>query len=178
MVNTPIFPMFQKSSSMANNNATDHGQTVDLAAAKSNNLYGGGTNVPRLDGLEKFRRSSTGHIHHGSSGSGSSVNNSVTNNDVHGDDGDLISNQHAPGVGRVPSASSRSGGGVLRNGGDSKNSGYFDRSEDSSRAMVATHQQTALAGLGMGGFNLGLTSSTLGMYAKAQHGVTWRKLHS
>jgi hypothetical protein len=62
MVNTPLLLMFQKSSSMANSNATGHGQMVDLAAAK---LYGGGRNGPRLDRPEKFRRSSKGHIHDG-----------------------------------------------------------------------------------------------------------------
>ena len=57
--------MFQKSSLSAvnnNNNATNLGQTVDFAAAKLNGLYGG-DNIPRLDGPEKFRRSSKGHMH-------------------------------------------------------------------------------------------------------------------
>ena len=35
------------------NNATNHGQTVDLATAKLNDLYGRG-NVPRLNGPKKF----------------------------------------------------------------------------------------------------------------------------
>ncbi|KAN0130635.1 hypothetical protein V8E53_011528, partial [Lactarius tabidus] len=48
MVSTPLLPMFQKSST-ANNNASNHGQTVDLATAKLNDLYGG-SDVPRLDG--------------------------------------------------------------------------------------------------------------------------------
>ena len=175
MVNTPLLPIFQKSLT-ANNNATVYGgQTVDLAAVKLNDLYrGGGGNVSRLDGPEKFRRSFKGHIQHGSSGS-SSVNNGVTNNGVYGDDGDLISGQHAPGVGRVQRASSRSGGGggTLRNGGSSSsgahspalsnNSGRFGGSDDGGNAMAATHQQVALAGLGMGGSNLGLTSPTLDM---------------
>ncbi|KAH8994157.1 hypothetical protein EDB86DRAFT_3243981 [Lactarius hatsudake] len=104
MVNTPLLPMFQKTSS---NNSND-GQTVDLAAAKLNDLYGS-SNVPRLDGPDKFRRPSKGHMHDGSSGS----NNGVTNNDVYGDDGDLIQGHHAPGVGRVQSGSPRG----LRNGG-------------------------------------------------------------
>ena len=95
-VNTPLLPMFQKSWA-ANNNATGHSQTVDLAAAKLNDLYGGGGNVPRVDGPEKFRRSSKGHMHDGSSGSSG---NGVTNNGVYGDNGDFISSQHAPGVGR------------------------------------------------------------------------------
>jgi hypothetical protein len=61
MVNTPLLPMFQKSS-MANNNATRHGQTVDLATAKLNGLLPR-RNVPRLDGPEKFCQSSKDHVH-------------------------------------------------------------------------------------------------------------------
>ncbi|KAI9430976.1 hypothetical protein H4582DRAFT_2063227 [Lactarius indigo] len=67
------------------------GQTVDLAAAKLNYLYGS-HNVPRLDGPDKFRWPSKGHIHDNSSGS----NNGVTNNGVYGDDGDLIQGHHLP----------------------------------------------------------------------------------
>jgi hypothetical protein len=52
MVSTPLLPMFQKSST-ANNNASSHGQTVDLATATLNDLFGG--NVPHLDGPEKIR---------------------------------------------------------------------------------------------------------------------------
>ena len=123
---------------MAENNGTGHGQTVDFAT-KSNNLYSGDTNVPRLDRPEKLRRSSKGHVHDGSSGFGS-VNNSVTNNDVSSDDGDLISGHHAPDVGRVPSTSSRSGGGGLRNGGDSSWSGIQSSvlSNNSGRSAEAT----------------------------------------
>ena len=63
MVNTPLLPIFQQPSSvMNNNNATNHEQTVDLAAAKLNALYDGG-NVPRLAGPEKSRRSSQGYMH-------------------------------------------------------------------------------------------------------------------
>ncbi|KAH9171641.1 hypothetical protein EDB89DRAFT_1080088 [Lactarius sanguifluus] len=163
MVNTPLLPMFQKTSSNNNNN----GQTVDLAAAKLNDLYGS-SNVPRLDGPDKFRRPSKGHIHDGSSGS----NNGVTNNGVYGDDGDLIQGHHAPGVGRVQSSSSRglrNGGGGTWSGGQSpalsNSSGRFGGSDDGSNAMAAAHQQqqAALAGLGMGvgGFNLGLGSPGL-----------------
>ncbi|KAH8984718.1 hypothetical protein EDB92DRAFT_2105845 [Lactarius akahatsu] len=139
MVNTPLLPMFQKTSSNNNNN----GQTVDLAAAKLNDLYG----------------------KHGS-------NNGVTNNGVYGDDGDLIQGHHAPGVGRVQSGSSRglrNGGGGTWSGGQSpalsNSSGRFGGSDDGSNAMAAAHQQqqAALAGLGMGvgGFNLGLGSPGL-----------------
>ncbi|KAH9059940.1 hypothetical protein EDB87DRAFT_679833 [Lactarius vividus] len=162
MVNTPLLPMFQKTSSNNNNN----GQTVDLAAAKLNDLYGS-SNVPRLDGPDKFRRPSKGHIHDGSSGS----NNGVTNNGVYGDDGDLIQGHHAPGVGRVQSGSSRglrNGGGGTWSGGAqspalSNTSGRFGGSDDGSNAMAAAHQQAALANLGMGvgGFNLGLGSPGL-----------------
>lgn len=59
IVNTSLLPMLRKSST-ANNNATSHGQTVDLATAKLNDLYSSG-NVLRFDGLEKFRRFSKGH---------------------------------------------------------------------------------------------------------------------
>ena len=174
MVNTPLLPMFQKPSSSAvnnnNNNATSHGQTVDLATAKLNDLYGAG-NVPRLDGPEKFRRSSKGHMHDNTSGGPTAVNNGVTNN---GDDGDLISGHRT---------SSRGGsGGSLRNGGGggggggsnwsgaqspalSNTSGRFGSSDDGSNAMAAAaQQQAALTGLGMGvgGFNLGLGSPGLG----------------
>ncbi|KAI9436714.1 hypothetical protein H4582DRAFT_2058629 [Lactarius indigo] len=84
MVNTPLLPIFLNTSSN-NNNA---GQTVDITAAKLNDLYG---SVPRLDSPDKFRRPTKGN------------------------------------------------------------------------AMAAAHQQAALASLGMGvgGFNLGLTSPRL-----------------
>ena len=59
--------MFQKSST-ANNNNAGHGQTVDLASTKLNALHGGGSNVLRLNGSEKFRRTSKGHVHDGSNG--------------------------------------------------------------------------------------------------------------
>ncbi|KAH8987215.1 hypothetical protein EDB86DRAFT_3105112 [Lactarius hatsudake] len=161
MVNTPLFPMFQK---MSSNNSND-GQTVDLAAAKLNDLYGS-SNVPRLDGPDKFRRPSKGHMHDSSSRS----NNGVTNNGVYGDDGDLIQGHHARGVGRVQSSSSRglrNGGGGTWSGGQSpalsNSSGRFGGSDDGSNAMTVAHQQAALAGLGMsvGGFNLGLGSPGL-----------------
>ena len=112
IVNTPLLPMFQKPLSSAvknnNNNATNHGQTVDLATAKLSDLYGAG-NVPRLDGTEKFRRSSKGHTHDNTNGGSTAIHNGVTNNGLYGDDAYLISGHH------VPTASSR--GGRLRNGG-------------------------------------------------------------
>ena len=170
MVNTPLLAMSQKPSSSAvnnnNNNATSHGQTVDLATANLNDLYGAG-NVLRLEGSEKFRRSSKGHMHDNTSGGPTAVNNGVTNNGVYGDDGDLISGRRA---------SSRGGsGGSLRNGAGSSwygarspalsnTSGLFGSSDDGSNAMAAAAaQQAALAGLGMGvgGFNLGLGSPGL-----------------
>ncbi|KAH8989990.1 hypothetical protein EDB92DRAFT_1946964 [Lactarius akahatsu] len=46
-------------------NKSNVGQTVDLSAAKLQ----GGSNVPRLDGPDKFRRPSKGHVHHSSSDS-------------------------------------------------------------------------------------------------------------
>ncbi|KAH9024450.1 hypothetical protein EDB83DRAFT_2658120 [Lactarius deliciosus] len=81
------------------------GDTFDLTAAKLNDLYGS-NNVPCLDGPDKFRRPSKGHIHDSSSGS----NNGVTNNGVYGN---LIQGHHAHGVGRLQSGFSRG----LRNGG-------------------------------------------------------------
>lgn len=56
MVNTPLLPLLQKSST-ASNNATSQGQIIDLVAAKLNNLYGG-DNVPRLASPEDSLRSS------------------------------------------------------------------------------------------------------------------------
>ena len=103
MVKTPLLPMYQKPSSATinNNNATSHGQTVDLATAKLNDLYGGG-NISLLDGSEKFRWFSKGHMHDDTSAHRPPVNNGVTNNGVYGDDGDLISSQHI-GMSQVPS---------------------------------------------------------------------------
>ncbi|KAI9436701.1 hypothetical protein H4582DRAFT_2099755 [Lactarius indigo] len=163
MVNTPLLSMFQKTSSNNNNNA---GQTVDLAPAKLNDVYGS-SNDPRLDSTDKFRQPSKGHIHDNGSGS----NNGVINNGVYGDDSDLIQGHHAPGVGRAQNDSSRglrnSGGGgtwsAAQSPALSNTSGYFGGSDDGSNAMAAAHQQAVLAGLGMrlGGFSLGLTSPGL-----------------
>ncbi|KAI9429122.1 hypothetical protein BJY52DRAFT_1200660 [Lactarius psammicola] len=168
VVNKPLLLMFQKTSTFNNNAA---GQTVDLAAAKLNDLCGGGGNVSRLDGPDKFRRPSKGHVHNSSSGP-TAVNNGVSNIGVYGDDGDLISGQghHGPGVGRVQSNSSRglrNGGGGTWSGGHSptlsNTPGRFGGSDDGSNAMAVAHQQVALAGFGMGvgGFNLGLGSPGL-----------------
>ena len=104
IVNTPLLPMFQNPSSSAminNNNAKSHGQTVDLATAKLNDLYGGG-NIPRHDDPEKFRRSSKGHMYDNTSAPRPAVNIGVTNNGIYGDVGDLISSQHIV-VSQVPS---------------------------------------------------------------------------
>jgi len=184
MVNTPLLPMFQKSSTANNNSGPGPTQTVDLATAKLNDLYGAGT-VPRLDGPEKFRRASKGHVPDvGSSGNTSTaVGSGTSNNGVYGDDGDLIGQgQQAPG-GRVQGSSSRS----LRNGNGSawsgahspalsNNSGRFGGSDDGNSAMAAAaQQQAALAGLGMGvgGFNLGLGSPAL---AGMQNGLSMAQL--
>ncbi|KAH9010990.1 hypothetical protein EDB85DRAFT_2160463 [Lactarius pseudohatsudake] len=64
MVNTPLLPMSQKTFSSNNNNA---GQTIDLAAAKLNDLYGS-SNVPRLDSPDKSCRPFKGHVHDNMSG--------------------------------------------------------------------------------------------------------------
>ncbi|KAH9014727.1 hypothetical protein EDB85DRAFT_2157202 [Lactarius pseudohatsudake] len=136
MVNTPLLPMLQKTSS-DNNNNNNNVQTVDLAAAKLSDLYGS-SNVPRLDGPDKFFRPSKGHIHDCSSG----PNNGGTNNGVYGDDGDLIQGHHAPGVGRVQGGSSRG----LRNGGGGTWSG----------AQSPALSNTKPDWLASGWFNLGL----------------------
>lgn len=67
MMNTPLLPVFQKSST-ANNNAAGVGQTADLTNAELNHLYGSNS-VPRLDDLEKFRLSSKGPMHNNSGSS-------------------------------------------------------------------------------------------------------------
>jgi SAM domain (Sterile alpha motif) len=166
MVNTPLMPMFQKPST-TNNAGAGPTQTVDLATAKLNDLYGAGS-VPRLDGPEKFRRASKSHA----LDSGSNTTNTAVppNNGIYGDDGDLIQGQAQQGPGgRTQGGSTRS----LRNGGTwsgaqspalSNTSGRFGGSDDGSSAMAAAaQQQAALAGLGMGvgGFNLGLASPAL-----------------
>ncbi|KAH8984727.1 hypothetical protein EDB92DRAFT_1950555 [Lactarius akahatsu] len=146
---------------MSSNN---NGQIVDLAAAKLNDLYGS-SNVPRLDGPDKFRRPSKGHIGDSSNGS----NNGVTDSSVYGDgnDCDFIRGHHAPGVGRVQSDSSRD----LRNGGGgtwygsqspalSNTSGHFGGSDDGSNAMAAPHRQ---AGRDRNGLNLAQLAQQNGM---------------
>jgi hypothetical protein len=175
--------MFQKSSA-ANNSGAGPTQTVDLATAKLNDLYGAGT-VPRLDGPEKFRRASKGHVSDvGSNGNAAAAASGTSNNGIYGDDGDLIQGQgqQAPG-GRVQGGSARS----LRNGNGgawsgahspalSNNSGRFGGSDDGNTAMAAAaQQQAALAGLGMGvgGFNIGLGSPAL---AGMQNGLSMAQL--
>ncbi|KAF8260996.1 hypothetical protein EI94DRAFT_1892650 [Lactarius quietus] len=167
MVNLPLLPMFQKSS-MANNNVAAHSQTVDLAAAKLKDFYGSGSNVARLDGPKKFRRSSKGHMDDGSS-STSAANNGVTNNRIYSNDGDLISGQHAPGGGCVPNASSRSSGGLgmvvigpAHNTPCSLTIQALHRSDDGGNVIAAAHRQATLANPRMGGFNIGVASPRLG----------------
>lgn len=178
MVNTPLMPMFQKTST-ANNGPAGPTQTVDLGTGKLNDPYGVGT-VPRLDGPEKFRRTSKSHT---SDTVSSNTAVHTSNNGVYGDDGDLIhlQAQQAPGGGRVQGGSTRS----LRNGGGSawsgaqspalsNSSGRFGGSDDGSSVMAAAaQQQAALAGLGMGGFNLGLGSPAL---AGMQNGLSVAQL--
>ncbi|KAH8984732.1 hypothetical protein EDB92DRAFT_2117006 [Lactarius akahatsu] len=125
IVNTPLLPMFPKTS--PNNNNT--GQTVDLAAAKLNDLYGS-SNVPRLDGPDKFHRPSKGHVH------------------VHDNSNGF--QQWGDQQRRVRPALSNT-------------SSRFGGNDNGSNAMAASHQQAALAGLGMGVgvFNLGPSSPGL-----------------
>src|SRR6266702_185680 len=61
MMNPPLLPMFQMTST--SNDAVGLAHMVDLAAAKLSDLYGGGGNVPRLDGPEKFCRALKGYVH-------------------------------------------------------------------------------------------------------------------
>jgi SAM domain (Sterile alpha motif) len=180
MVNTPQLTLFPKTST-ANNSGTGPTQTVDLATAKLNDLYGAGT-VPRLDGPEKFRRASKGHVSDvGSSGNTSTaVASGTSNNGIYGDDGDLI--QAGQQVGRQGGSarSLRNGNGSAWSGAHSpalsNNSGRFGGSDDGSSAMAAAaQQQAALAGLGMGvgGFNIGLGSPGL---AGMQNGLSMAQL--
>jgi hypothetical protein len=182
MVNTPLLPMFQKTST-TNNGTTGPTQTVDLATAKLNDLYGG--NVPRLDGPEKFRRASKGHVSDvgGGGNTTTAVASGNPNNGIYGDDGDLIQGQGQQAGGRVQGGSARN----LRNGNGSawsgshspalsNNSGRFGGSDDGNSAMAAAaQQQAALAGLGMGvgGFNIGLGSPGL---AGMQNGLSMAQL--
>ena len=181
MVNTPLMNLFPKSST-ANNNGPGPTQTVDLATAKLNDLYGAGT-VPRLDGPEKFRRASKSHVSEVSSSgntTGTAVANGTSNNGVYGDDGDLIQGgQQAPRQGGS-SRNLRNGNGSAWSGAHSpalsNNSGRFGGSDDGNSAMAAAaQQQAALAGLGMGvgGFNLGLGSPAL---AGMQNGLSMAQL--
>ena len=181
MVNTPLMNLFPKSST-ANNNGPGPTQTVDLATAKLNDLYGTGT-VPRLDGPEKFRRASKSHVSDVSSSgntTGTAVANGTSNNGVYGDDGDLIqAGQQAPRQGGS-ARNLRNGNGSAWSGAHSpalsNNSGRFGGSDDGNSAMAAAaQQQAALAGLGMGvgGFNLGLGSPAL---AGMQNGLSMAQL--
>ncbi|KAH9012277.1 hypothetical protein EDB85DRAFT_1900469 [Lactarius pseudohatsudake] len=137
----------------------NNGQTVDLAAAKLNDSYGS-SNVQRLDGPDKFRRPSKGHMHDSSSGS----NNGVTNNGVYGDDGDLIQGHHASSKVALQEACAMVGvvlGLVL------KALHYRIRLAVSAEAtMVATRWLPRIIkplglGMGVGVFNLGLSSPGL-----------------
>ncbi len=172
MVNTPLLPMFQKTSTTANNSGTGPTQTVDLATAKLNDLYG--SNVPRLDGPEKFRRSSKGHVPDVSSSGNSTtaVASGNPNNGVYSDDGSRVQGGSARNM--------RNGNGSAWSGAHSpalsNNSGRFGGSDDGSSAMAAAaQQQAALAGLGMGvgGFNMGLGSPAL---SGMQNGLSMAQL--
>jgi hypothetical protein len=131
----------------------------------------------RLDGPEKSRRSSKGHIHD-NSGSSTAVNNGVTNNGVYGDDGDLIPSQHAPGVGRVPSSLQEATVAACRSGTATSVTAPVHNVPHcpTPQADSATTTTTAARwpphtnkprwqnlGMGIGGFNLGLGSPGLGM---------------
>ena len=77
-------PVHAPGSPTANNNATSHAQTVDLAAAKLNDLSDDGGNVLLLDIPKRSLRSCKDYVHDNSRSS-TAVNNGITSN---GDDGD------------------------------------------------------------------------------------------
>src|SRR6266404_8848778 len=92
----------------------------------------------------------------------------ASNNGVYGDDRDLISGQGLHAHGHISWGPTRS----LRNSGTwsgalsptlSDTPGRFGGSDDGGSALTATQQHAVLTGLGMGvgGFNQGLTSLTL-----------------
>ncbi|KAH8994173.1 hypothetical protein EDB86DRAFT_3078385 [Lactarius hatsudake] len=92
----------------------------------------------------RFRRPSKGYIHDSRSGS----NNVVTNNGVYEDDGDLIQGHHAPGVGRVQ-------------GGSSRDAMVVAVLDPVGNAPLSRTPALAGLGMGLGGFNLGLSSPGL-----------------
>ncbi|KAF8258630.1 hypothetical protein EI94DRAFT_1707823 [Lactarius quietus] len=98
--------------------------------------------VPCLDGPEKFRRSSKGHMYDSSSGS-SAANDDMTNNGFMASSSP-VSKRLLAIVSKAPAASACGMG------------GRFGGSDDSSNAMTTAHQQAALAGLGMGLPTLGM----------------------
>ncbi|KAI0265595.1 hypothetical protein BC834DRAFT_988071 [Gloeopeniophorella convolvens] len=147
MVNTPLMPMFQKTSTAA---GAGPAQTVDLATAKLNDLYGGGA-VPRLDGPEKFRRVSKGNVSDAGSRGGAGEGGA---NGVYGDDGELVPG----GGGRAQQQQQQQqqqqrmrngwGGSGAHSPALSGTSGRFGSDDGSAAALQ--QQQAALAGLGMG----------------------------
>ena len=62
-----------------NNSATNQGQTVDLAAAKLNDLYSG-CDFPRLAAPRQFHRYCKGHVPASTSDGSAAANNDATNN--------------------------------------------------------------------------------------------------
>ncbi|KAI0049426.1 hypothetical protein FA95DRAFT_1489251 [Auriscalpium vulgare] len=135
MVNTPLLPMFQKT--------TNNAQTLDGAAAKLSEWNSAG--VPLMSDAKQFRRVSKG------AGSLGQQDGSNPANGVYGDDGEpqqaqrrnLNGGNNAFGPGGWSGARSPALSNV--------SSGRF-ASDDGG-----------MAGLGMGGFNLGLGSPGLGM---------------
>ncbi|KAN0130652.1 hypothetical protein V8E53_011545 [Lactarius tabidus] len=89
------------------------GQTLDLATAKLNHLFGGGS-VPRLGRPEKFRWSSKGHMHDSSSSTVARPTTVYAATTVT----PSPASSHQT-VGRVPSASSRGGSRSLPGGSNS-----------------------------------------------------------
>lgn len=133
MVNTPLMPMFQKSTN------------VDAAATKLNE-WSEGTQVPILADAKKFRRTSKN-----------------MNGDGSYDDGTSSAGeqQGANGQQRRPSGNMRNGNGHgMAHVGQANWSGARSPSVGSGRFG---HEENGLAGLGMGGFNMGMGSPGIGM---------------
>ena len=174
MVNTPVMPMFAKSTA-------SQGQNLEVAAAKLSDWNG--TRVPVMEDPKKFRRASKGTS--GSDAAGQ-------NNSVYGDDGNLMmggqqqsgpiqhqqqhqqhqqqqQQQHQQLL--MQQQSQRNAPGGLRNVSGGGNNGFGAGGWNGARSPALSNVSSGrfgsddggMAGLGMGGFNLGLGSPGLGM---------------
>ncbi|KAH9018090.1 hypothetical protein EDB84DRAFT_1627447 [Lactarius hengduanensis] len=138
-VNTPLLDMFHKTS-MANNNAR---QTVDLTAAELNDLYCGGEVQAPASSATHPRVTLL------ASPPTPTVARPIA---VYGDDVNLISIVFKVALRAACGMVAAVLGLVLKPNTPpelSNTSGHFSGSDDGSNAMATTHQQAALAGLGM-----------------------------